>query len=706
LEKRMEPSKFAPAHLDLRLAALNRACYAAAFIQQQENAQLDRPELASQVITDRQVAILLERVDRFVMAPVRPPVEPAMGEIDLAAEAELRALAHDAGAALPLDTLSACFGLDELDRQALVAVAGPELERGYERIYAYLSDEAERRYPSVELLLLLTQGLTDRHGQRIALGPYGPLRRHRLLVEHGDAPSDLRQQLRLGRGVLEFLLGGPVDVYTLGRDPVDENVARPGGEIECRPHTTAELAGGLRAGSVDVVGVWGRREATDTAAAGIAAAAGLRLLQVGTTSDPERLDSALREAAIAASLSGELLYLPLDSAEETSTLLLDAAAAVLETIRAPLIVSAAVPWRPAGVIACRRWVDVHVRVAGLPERARQWRQRHPELTEDEATDLGTRFRLGPTAIAAASRLAVTAASLGRGGQVSSGALGDACSAVSTPRADRFLSVHAALRGPGDLVLPGALHKQVIELARFARHLPLLAESRPGLAQHGLKALFTGDPGTGKTLAAEVIASLLGVRLVTVDLSRVVSKWVGETAKHLDAVFGVADGCSAVLFFDEADALFGKRGEVRHGTDRYANTEVSHLLQRFDEYEGLVILASNLRDQIDPAFTRRFHTVLHFPRPEELERRRLWELVLSRQAGGCDGADLAALAALDLTGAGIVGAARTAALLAVAGGAARPSMAHLASGVARQFRSEGRLAPPADMAVLVAAGDRR
>jgi SpoVK/Ycf46/Vps4 family AAA+-type ATPase len=287
--------------------------------------------------------------------------------------------------------------------------------------------------------------------------------------------------------------------------------------------------------------------------------------------------------------------------------------------------------------------------------------------------------------------------------VSARDLESACAALSTPRPDRLVSVIDPRWGPRDLVLAPALHQQVVEIAAFARSLPRLnganGGSRLAVSQRGLKVLFTGDPGTGKTLAAEVIASLLGVQLVKVDLSRVVSKWVGETAKHLDAVFRQVDGSSAVLFFDEADALFGKRAEVRHGTDRYANTEVSHLLQRFEEHRGLIILASNLREHIDPAFTRRFHTVVHFPRPEEPERRRLWELVLPSPKHAGDGVDLAALAALDLTGAGIVGSVRTASLLAAAEGTAGLSMGHLAHGVSRQFRSEGRLAPPEDLAAL-------
>jgi hypothetical protein len=124
-------------------------------------------------------------------------------------------MAKQADASLPLDRLQACYGLGELDTQALVAVVAPELDRAYERIYAYLCDEFDRRHPSVELLMLLTQGLQDRAGQRVALGRYGALR-HRLPVEHGEAPSDLRQQLRLGNGVLELLLGAPVDVRSIG----------------------------------------------------------------------------------------------------------------------------------------------------------------------------------------------------------------------------------------------------------------------------------------------------------------------------------------------------------------------------------------------------------------------------------------------------------------------------------------------------------
>ena len=628
-----------------------------------------------------------------------------MWPADLAAEDELRARASAVGAGLPLDTLSACFGLTQLDRQAMIAVLAPELDRGYERIYAYLCDEFDRRHPSVELLMILTQGLADRHAQRLALGPYGALRRQQLLLAHGDAPSDLRQELRLAPGVLEFLLGAPVDVRSLGGEPAAVEFAGPPDDVVCEPYQVGELAAALRAGTADVVAVWGRREAAAAAAAGVATALGLALHQVPSASDPERIGGAFRDAAIAAGLANALLWLPLELDHEPQPGLLDATAAVLGATDAPVVVSAAIPWRPVEVLVRRRVVEVRADLAGPEMRARSWRSRHPELADAESFDLAARFRLGPAAVVAASRLATAGAALRNGGPVRVAALEAACATLSTPRPDGLVSVVEPRRGPGDLVLPAALHRQVVEIAAFARSLPALARAdRLAVSQRGLKVLFTGEPGTGKTLAAEVIAGLLGVQLVTVDLSRVVSKWVGETAKHLDAVFRLADGSSAILFFDEADALFGKRGEVRHGSDRYANTEVSHLLQRFEAHDGLVILASNLRDQIDPAFTRRFHTVVHFPRPEAPERRRLWQLALAHPQGLPDGIDLTALAALDLTGAGIVGSARIARLLAAAAGAARPTIAQLADGVARQFCTEGRLPPPADLAALAGSAN--
>jgi SpoVK/Ycf46/Vps4 family AAA+-type ATPase len=212
---------------------------------------------------------------------------------------------------------------------------------------------------------------------------------------------------------------------------------------------------------------------------------------------------------------------------------------------------------------------------------------------------------------------------------------------------------------------------------------------------GIKALFTGEPGTGKTLAAEVVAKELGLPMLKVDLARVVSKWIGETEKNLDLVFIEARDAHAVLFFDEAEALFGARGDVRHGTDRYANLEVSYLLQRLEDHDGIVVLATNLRDKIDPAFMRRFNAVVGFPRPSEKERRRMWQRVFTPEIPMAGDLDVPVLARLDLTGAGIVGTAQTAALYAARESTA-VAMRHVVRGLVRQYQREARVLTSHDL----------
>jgi SpoVK/Ycf46/Vps4 family AAA+-type ATPase len=236
---------------------------------------------------------------------------------------------------------------------------------------------------------------------------------------------------------------------------------------------------------------------------------------------------------------------------------------------------------------------------------------------------------------------------------------------------------------------------VLQVAEDFRAWPRVAETwrLDRFGGSGMTALFAGEPGTGKTLAAEVIAGEVGLDLMLVDLSLLVSKWVGETEKNLDAVFTEASRSHCVLFFDEADAMFGRRGEVSRGADRYANLEVGYLLQRLDRYDGLVVLATNLRDQLDEAFTRRFHHLVHFPSPRPAERRRIWELVLGPPVWLDGPVDLAVLESLELTGAGIAGVVRSAALAVHHDGREGLTMADLAGAAARQFQRESRLVPP-------------
>ncbi len=208
-------------------------------------------------------------------------------------------------------------------------------------------------------------------------------------------------------------------------------------------------------------------------------------------------------------------------------------------------------------------------------------------------------------------------------------------------------------------------------------------------------LFAGDSGTGKTMSAEVVARDLGLDLYTVNLATVVDKYVGETEKNLERIFSEADGVNAVLLFDEADALFGKRSEVRDANDRYANIEVAYLLQRMETFDGLAVLATNLRANVDEAFARRLDMVVDFPSPDFLLRRALWDRCLAPGMPRAPDLDLDFCAeAFELSGGNIRSIAITAAYLAADKG--RPlNMADIIRGVHREYRKLGRMVVPSE-----------
>jgi SpoVK/Ycf46/Vps4 family AAA+-type ATPase len=212
---------------------------------------------------------------------------------------------------------------------------------------------------------------------------------------------------------------------------------------------------------------------------------------------------------------------------------------------------------------------------------------------------------------------------------------------------------------------------------------------------GLTALFVGAPGTGKTMAAEIVAGTLGLDLYRIDLAAVVSKYIGETEKNLEKIFRAADQGDAVLLFDEADAIFGKRSEVRDARDRYANVEVAYLLQRLEAYAGLAVLTTNLRGNIDEAFIRRLDSVIEFPLPEEAERLRIWQLALPNEAPLDVSVDLPFLARkFKLAGGHIRNIALTAGFLA-ADDAQVIGMAHLVRATRREYQKLGKLVAESD-----------
>jgi hypothetical protein len=246
----------------------------------------------------------------------------------------------------------------------------------------------------------------------------------------------------------------------------------------------------------------------------------------------------------------------------------------------------------------------------------------------------------------------------------------------------------------DIILPADQLTMLHEILATVRGRPLVLEEwgvgRKLASSQGVTILFAGPPGTGKTMAAEIIAGELGLDLYKIDLSTVVSKYIGETEKNLEKIFNEAASSNAILFFDEADAIFGKRSEVKDAHDRYANVEISYLLQRMEAYDGVTILATNLRANLDEAFTRRLQFAVDFPFPQEGDRQRIWQTLFPPDVPCQPDLDFDLLARrFKLAGGNIRNILVSAAYLAATDGQV-VTMAHLLHGVRRELQKMGRL----------------
>jgi hypothetical protein len=697
---------------------LNRALRRAVARQGQLAARLFHPDVTPLCVTEEQVQALLDDVDQLVLQDTIESRSAALTPEEHDLEQQLREMSLAAQSTLPLDRIVEALDLSEFEQEAVLLCAAVELDRSYERIFAYILDDLNRRFPCVELLSTLTANtLEEVCTRRVALAAYGKLRRTGILRTFGDPATSLRQELRLSPALLAFLNGSPGDVTSWFHDAAAVSLPAQLADIhlpaDVEIATIERLGQSLRDGSVSVLGIWGPRQSgirEISLAVAVSASLPLRRLVI----DPNSFQHGNYEQLIAepiqtaAALNSALLIEtdPLtdhgnENLRTVSTLLANS----LALAAVPTILTGSRPWRPTELLKSRSYAQIEISHPGFTTRQAMWHNTFPDLSKEQRDDLASRFRMSSEELNAVALMAVTQARIaGNGHAKISDQLEEACDAVTRKQTYNFASVIRPKRGPEDLVLPPLLHKQVIEIARFHRTWPRIAESwgfgRLVARESGIKVLFTGASGTGKTLAAEVIAFELGMTLLKIDLSRVVSKWVGETERNLERAFAEAEDSNAVLFFDEADSLFGKRGELRHGVDRYSNLEVSYLLQRLESYYGLVILASNLRDNIDPAFIRRFQVVLNFSRPDLPERRRIWSIAFPKSAPLQADIDFDLLSRLEMTGASIVNAAQTAALLAMEsaknangqGGVANVTIepVHIVRAIARQYQREARL----------------
>jgi hypothetical protein len=336
-------------------------------------------------------------------------------------------------------------------------------------------------------------------------------------------------------------------------------------------------------------------------------------------------------------------------------------------------------------------VVVEAPMASFAERRAAWAAL---AGTDQIEDVAAKFRLSIGQISEAADIAKLISS-SRGEPAATPAdLDLGARRASTTRLAELASRLDSPFGWGDLVIAERQLDVLHSISAYLRHRDLVLSEwgyeKTVARTQGIKVLFAGESGTGKTMAGQVLARDLGLDLFRLDLATVVSKYIGETEKNLDRVFGAAEGSNAILFFDEADALFGKRSEVRDAHDRYANIEVAYLLQKMEGYPGAVILATNFRQNMDDAFLRRLDVVVDFPFPEPEDREKIWKLVLPAPAPKNADIDLNFLAErFKLSGGGIRNCSLSAAFMAADAGTSI-GMEHLIRAVALEYNKLGRL----------------
>jgi ATPase family associated with various cellular activities (AAA)/Winged helix domain, variant len=580
-----------------------------------------------------------------------------------------------------LDLLAKLFGLSAFERRLLAMCAGVELDAQFA---ALCRDAAGASGPTFSLALA---ALPDAHWS--ALTPSAPLR-YWGMVEIGPSDSLVTAPLRIDERILHYLAGVS---YT---DERLQAVTRPhvgGGEVPPAHRAAAGRIAALWATAAADNSPWPAIQLVgedDAGLADVAAAAcelrglDLRVMRASDvpTAAAER-KSLMRVWEREAALAGSALLLVVDDADRPESLA--AAAAFVERSRAALVLAGREPLRLPQRTMPR--FDIH-KPSGR-EQAELWRRSlaaavgrldgeasgdgavadagdggSPGVLDAYIDRLTNQFNLGPAAIATAA--AMTSQGEAADPEALAASLWETCRAQSRARLDDLAQRIETPATWDDLVLPG-LQMQILrdvvthvrQRAQVYDRWGFAAKSGRGL---GISALFAGASGTGKTLAAEVMANELRLDLYRIDLSQVVSKYIGETEKNLRRVFDAAEAAGAVLLFDEADALFGKRSEVKDSHDRYANIEVSYLLQRMEAYRGLAILTTNVKQALDPAFTRRIRFVVQFPFPDAAERAEIWRRVFPASTPTED-LDPARLARLNVAGGNIRNIALGAAFLA-------------------------------------------
>lgn len=577
-----------------------------------------------------------------------------------AIEQEINAARHGT----PLDRLAEDFQLTAFDCDLLVLALAPEIDPSIEILYAYALDDSARRYATSQLALaLFTTGAEQRFESQKRLTDDAPLFRYELIrLEPGPTGCAFHARpLKLDARVREYLLGAQGLDMRLARlsKPVPAIPLPP--PFEKKLESLAAQLQGERAslnltGPVDSGKILLARE--------VFAKTGRTLIQI----DPHRLpiellerEELLRVAAREACLGRLAFYMRAPENDPGERGPYTRWIEFTERLAAPVVVDSA-----ERLVCDRDWVVQPVERPGREVQVSMWNAMLGQTASSlngHIPALVEQFDLGPEGI---HRAAGEALGDHPHDSVPPAALWKACRAQSSWRMEDLARKLIPTSGWDDIVLtPDTLRQlqevaaQVSQRAKVYEDWGFSPEYRRG---RGISVLFSGSSGVGKTMSAEVLANHLSLDLYRIDLAGIVSKYIGETEKNLRRIFDTAEQSGAILFFDEADALFGKRTEVKDSHDRYANIEVNYLLQRMEDYRGLAILATNKKSALDKAFLRRLRFLIDFPFPDLAHRKQIWMKSFPKAAPTGD-LDFDFLARLEIASGNIRNVAMNAAFLA-------------------------------------------
>ncbi len=608
--------------------------------------------------------------------------------------------------ALRLEALERLFRLSRFEIDALLLCLLPEIDPECQKIYSYLQDDATSKLPTVHLALELLGGsLSEKLEARRSFSPESSLIKYgfvHLQDVRGRSGSLLGKSLHIDERIVSYLFDIPHEVS----EPFPFiRLIKPelGLDDLFLPDDTRRFLDRLisRLDHAPICHLYGEKGSGKKAVAGaICRALGVSLLVVDVPEIQARDGSLDTQASLIyreGLLHGTALYLDACGTPENG-----AGRLMQELERYPywIFIAGNEKRNSGGDWTKRASISLELKVPSYTDRVRIWEKYWDEtvtpLGEVNLKDIAGKFRLTGGQI---KNVAAKARHLGRlrdegGPGLDTSDVASYCRSESREILNNLATKIQPKYGWQDIILPPDLLEQLREIYNYVQHYHKVYsdwgfEKKLSLGK-GLNVLFSGQSGTGKTMAAEVLAHELQLDLYRIDLSAVVSKYIGETEKNLDKVFKEGQTSNAVLFFDEADALFGKRSEVKDAHDRYANIETAYLLQKMDEYEGVVVLATNLRSNIDDAFSRRMHYAVEFQVPDEKDRERIWKIMFPPEAPLSQDMDFACLAGqFKITGGNIKNIALGAAFLAARNGN-MITMSHVIQAARREYRKIGRL----------------